>query len=420
MTLWAGRIGVELAPEGSTSWLRTNSSTARPTLPVHPTLARARGSLTDDELRDDERTRGDHGGDNLEETGEDVRSRDRAAVRWTSAQEAAPRTLAEHQTTARSGSTSPTRARRPTGARRPSCGTMLDRAGRRPTHRYQVHAPAGATAGDASHHLLASVEILVRDRARLPLRRRAGAGRGRSAPRARGSTLPCPPPPTDPRLDQRRLDRDFALDYLYAAASPVRPLVADRRGDRALDVRRLASRACPARRTGSSMMPQKLTPTSPNSPAAAGRRSAGSPGCSRSSRACRSRTTAICRRQAAVSPRDERRNCAAALMCSSTARVHRAARRASPIHCSARQTPAKPLVREGVPFPTPTAVRRVRQQQHLEAPPPRRGSATSAGLGGEDTLSTRADPDVARRPDLLAVGDFSPTRRRASLDPPVG
>ena len=86
------------------------------------------------------------------------------------------------------------------------------------------------------HHLLAWTEMLERDRARL---RFAGAqailsplGSGALA----GSTLEIPPPPDPMRNSMDAVaDRDFALDYLYAVSAALRPPLADRRGDRALD-----------------------------------------------------------------------------------------------------------------------------------------------------------------------------------------
>ena len=86
------------------------------------------------------------------------------------------------------------------------------------------------------HHLLAWVEMLDRDRVAVRRGLRAAAtasplGAGALA----GSTLGLPAP-----ADQMRnsidavADRDFALDYLYAAAVLLHPPLADRRGDRAL------------------------------------------------------------------------------------------------------------------------------------------------------------------------------------------
>jgi argininosuccinate lyase len=110
------------------------------------------------------------------------------------------------------------------------------------------------------HHLLAWVEMLERDRARL---RFAGAnaiqsplGSGALA----GSTLTIPPPPDPVRNSIDGVsDRDFALDYLYACAVLLGHL--SRIGEELVlwttsefGFARLPEDAA----TGSSMMPQKL------------------------------------------------------------------------------------------------------------------------------------------------------------------
>ena len=110
------------------------------------------------------------------------------------------------------------------------------------------------------HHLLAWVEMLERDRARL---RFAGAhaipsplGSGALA----GSTLAIPPPPDPMRNSIDAVsDRDFALDYLYACAVLFGHL--SRIGEELVlwttsefGFARLPEDAA----TGSSMMPQKL------------------------------------------------------------------------------------------------------------------------------------------------------------------
>ena len=59
-----------------------------------------------------------------------------------------------------------------------------------------------------------------------------------------GSTLPLPPPPNPMRNSLDAVaDRDFALDYLYAAAVALHAPLADRRGARALDDERVRLRA---------------------------------------------------------------------------------------------------------------------------------------------------------------------------------
>ena len=110
------------------------------------------------------------------------------------------------------------------------------------------------------HHLLAWVEMLERDRARL---RFAGAQADPSplgAGALAGSTLPLPPPPDPMRNSIDAVaDRDFALDYLYACAVLFTHL--SRIGEELVlwttsefGFARLPEDAA----TGSSMMPQKL------------------------------------------------------------------------------------------------------------------------------------------------------------------
>jgi argininosuccinate lyase len=112
------------------------------------------------------------------------------------------------------------------------------------------------------HHLLAWVEMLERDRARF----RFAAGQAAPSPLGAGalagSTLPLPPPPNPLRNSLDAVaDRDFVLDYLYAAAVLFTHL--SRIGEelvlwttREFGFARLPEEAA----TGSSMMPQKLNP----------------------------------------------------------------------------------------------------------------------------------------------------------------
>ena len=112
------------------------------------------------------------------------------------------------------------------------------------------------------HHLLAWVEMLERDRARFAF----GATQAEPSPLGAGalagSTLPLPPPPNQLRNSLDAVaDRDFALDYLYAAAVLFTHL--SRIGEELVlwttpefGFARLPEEAA----TGSSMMPQKLNP----------------------------------------------------------------------------------------------------------------------------------------------------------------
>ena len=113
------------------------------------------------------------------------------------------------------------------------------------------------------HHLLAWVEMLDRDRERFRFAARAAEPSPMGAAALAGSTLELPPPP-GPTLRNSLdavADRDFALDYLYAAAVLFGHL--SRIGEEVVlwvssefGFARLPESAA----TGSSLMPQKLNP----------------------------------------------------------------------------------------------------------------------------------------------------------------
>jgi len=112
------------------------------------------------------------------------------------------------------------------------------------------------------HHLLAWVEMLDRDRTRFAAAAEAAAESPLGAAALAGSTLELPPPPRQMRNSIDAVaDRDFALDYLYAAAVLFTHL--SRIGEEIVlwataefGFVRLSETAA----TGSSMMPQKLNP----------------------------------------------------------------------------------------------------------------------------------------------------------------
>jgi argininosuccinate lyase len=112
------------------------------------------------------------------------------------------------------------------------------------------------------HHLLAWVEMLERDRARFAFARAQAAPSPLGAAALAGSTLELPPPPNAMRNTIDAVaDRDFALDYLYAAALLFTHL--SRIGEELVlwttsefGFARLPEEAA----TGSSIMPQKLNP----------------------------------------------------------------------------------------------------------------------------------------------------------------
>jgi argininosuccinate lyase len=112
------------------------------------------------------------------------------------------------------------------------------------------------------HHLLAWSEMLERDRTRFAFAAAQAAPSPLGAGALAGSTLPLPPPPNAMRNSLDAVaDRDFALDYLYAAAVLFTHL--SRISEELVlwtttefGFARLPEDAS----TGSSMMPQKLNP----------------------------------------------------------------------------------------------------------------------------------------------------------------
>jgi argininosuccinate lyase len=110
------------------------------------------------------------------------------------------------------------------------------------------------------HHLLAWIEMLERDRARFAFAGRQARPSPLGAGALAGSTLPLPQPPDALRNSLDAVaDRDFALDYLYAAAVLFTHL--SRIGEELVlwTTREFGFARLPeAAATGSSMMPQKL------------------------------------------------------------------------------------------------------------------------------------------------------------------
>ena len=112
------------------------------------------------------------------------------------------------------------------------------------------------------HHLLAWVEMIDRDRTRFAAAAEASAESPLGAGALAGSTLGIDPPASQMRNSVDAVsDRDFALDYLYAAAMLAQHL--SRIGEEIVlwstaefGFVRLPENAS----TGSSMMPQKLNP----------------------------------------------------------------------------------------------------------------------------------------------------------------
>ena len=263
MTLWAGRVGSELAP-AVWQFLRADDE---PLLPydlagtlLHAQRLAAAGILSADELQEAEERLASITVDDLEASDEDVHSsierllgdvgRKIHAGRSRNDQVATAFRLyvadacdeAEAELAAFAGVVL---ARAEEEAETPMPGyTHLQRA-------------IPVTVG---HHLLAWVEMLERDRGRFRFAGEQAAWSPLGAGALAGSTLPLPAPEQPLRNSIDAVgDRDFALDYLYACA--VLFVHLSRIGEELVlwttsefGFARLPEDAA----TGSSMMPQKL------------------------------------------------------------------------------------------------------------------------------------------------------------------
>ncbi|HUQ22481.1 MAG TPA: argininosuccinate lyase [Gaiellaceae bacterium] len=266
MTLWAGRVGRELDPAVA-AFLRADDAELLPydceATGIHARRLHAAGILDDAELADAEsRLREIATGGGIEPEDEDVHSaierllgevgRKVHAGRSRNDQVAAAFRLyvAAASTEART-------------AIRALAGAALDRAeadAETPMPGYtHLQRAQPITVG---HHLLAWVEMLERDLTRFAAAATAASSSPLGAGALAGSTLPLPPPERQLRNSLDAVaDRDFALDYLYAAAVCFVHL--SRIGEELVlwttaefGFARLGEQAA----TGSSMMPQKLNP----------------------------------------------------------------------------------------------------------------------------------------------------------------
>jgi argininosuccinate lyase len=262
VTLWAGRVETQLAPE-VWDFLRADDAELLPydceaTL-VHAQRLLAAGLLTDHELADVEQRltelRAPEPGEcedihtfieeQLGEVGRKIhagRSRNDQVAAAFRLYVAAACVEAEAALT-------------------PFAEAILDRAEQEATTPMPGYTHLQrAQPVTLGHHLLAWVEMLERDRARFAF----AAAQARPSPLGAGAlagtTLPLPQPPEALRNSLDAVaDRDFALDYLYAAAVLFTHL--SRIGEELVlwttaefGFARLPEEAA----TGSSMMPQKL------------------------------------------------------------------------------------------------------------------------------------------------------------------
>jgi len=222
VTLWAGRVGTSLAPE-VWQFLRAQDDDLLPydvqgTL-IHARRLEAAGFLTAGELHEVEERLAAITLDDVDDADEDVHSaierllgdvgRKIHAGRSRNDQVAAAFRLYVVDAAAEAEA-----------ALAAFAHAVLDRAEQEaetPMPGYtHLQRAIPITLG---HHLLAWLEMLERDRGRFHLARAAAEPSPLGAGALAGSTLPLPPPPSPMRntLDAVA-DRDFALDYLYAAA----------------------------------------------------------------------------------------------------------------------------------------------------------------------------------------------------------
>jgi argininosuccinate lyase len=263
VTLWAGRVGTSLAPE-VWHFLRAQDDELLP-YDVEGTLIHARrletaGFLTAEELHEVEERLAAITVDDVDDADEDIHSaierllgdvgRKIHAGRSRNDQVAAAFRLYVVDAAAEAEAALASFAR-----------AVLDRAEQEaetPMPGYtHLQRAIPITLG---HHLLAWLEMLERDGERFRHALAAAEPSPLGAGALAGSTLPLPPPPSPMRNSLDAVaDRDFALDYLYAAA--VLFVHLSRIGEELVlwttsefGFARLPEDAA----TGSSMMPQKL------------------------------------------------------------------------------------------------------------------------------------------------------------------
>lgn len=263
MTLWAGRVGVPLAPE-VWAFLRANDAELLPYdltgTALHARRLEAAGLLTAAELAEIEDRLAAITVDDLDPADEDVHSAIERLLGEVGRKIHAGRSRNDQVATAFRLYVTDACAEADTGLRG-FAGAVLERAGAEaetPMPGYtHLQRAIPVTLG---HHLLAWVEMLERDRARFAFAAAQAAPSPLGAGALAGSTLPLPPPPDPMRNSIDAVaDRDFALDYLYAVATLFTHL--SRIGEELVlwttsefGFARLPEEAA----TGSSMMPQKL------------------------------------------------------------------------------------------------------------------------------------------------------------------
>ena len=262
MTLWAGRVGGELAPE-VWDFLRANDLDLLP-YDCHGTLLHAQrlhaaGILSDEELAETEAILAGIGPGDVLDADEDVHS---TIERLVGPKIGAGRSRNDQVATALKLYVADACADAITGIET-FAGAILDRAedeAETPIPGYtHLQRAQPVTVG---HHLLAWVEMLERDRERFRFAAAQTAPLPLGAGALAGSSLGLPSPENAMRNSLDAVaDRDFALDYLYAVTVCFVHL--SRVGEELVlwstaefGFVRLSEESA----TGSSLMPQKLNP----------------------------------------------------------------------------------------------------------------------------------------------------------------
>jgi argininosuccinate lyase len=263
VTLWSGRVGAELAPE-VWEFLKADDAELLPydvqgTL-LHAERLHAAGILDDLELAEVRDTLGRL--DSVDSAAEDVHSYIEAELGEVGRKIHAGRSRND-QVAAAFRLYVADACSEAEGALAAFARAILERAAEEadsPMPGYtHLQRAQPVTLG---HHLLAWSEMLERDRVRFAFAAAQAGPSPLGAGALAGSTLPLPPPPNAMRNSLDAVsDRDFALDYLYAAAVLFTHLS---RISEELVLWTTAefgfARLPEGAATGSSMMPQKLNP----------------------------------------------------------------------------------------------------------------------------------------------------------------
>jgi argininosuccinate lyase len=265
VTLWAGRVGVPLAPE-VWEFLRAEDAELLPYdlqgTALHAQRLQAAGLLDDAELAEVEARLAEISPDDLEDDDEDVHSAIERLLGPLGRKIHAGRSRNDQVVTAHRLYVQDACAEA-AEALRAFAAVLLDRAEAEAATTMPAYTHLQrAIPITLGHHLLAWVEMLERDVARLDFASGQAAPSPLGAGAVAGSTLPLPPPPGAMRNTVDAVaDRDFVLDYLYACAALF------------VHLSRIAEELClwttsefgfarlpESAATGSSMMPQKLNP----------------------------------------------------------------------------------------------------------------------------------------------------------------